>query len=119
LLSADFVGRTVWINDTFWSTIRRKASHAREARTVTAATIVSGRVAVGSTWVRFAGIINYRLYHRNWFESTCGEGISNISLDAGAGWNVVENFTDCIDSAGSRARINTLVSLTCFIRGTV
>ena len=54
-----------------------------------------------------------------WFESTCSEGISNITFYTSADRNMVHYSTFSIYSTCSWAGVDTLVSLTCFVRWTV
>lgn len=54
-----------------------------------------------------------------WFKPARCEGIPNVVLDAGADRNMVHHRADCIDPAGSRARVKALVSLACFVGGAV
>ena len=50
-----------------------------------------------------------------WFQATCSEGVSNIVGNAGAGWEVVPDLALGIDSAGTGARVDALISLAGFV----
>jgi hypothetical protein len=54
-----------------------------------------------------------------WPESALCEGISNVSLNARAGRNVVHYAAYSINATNSRTRVNALVPLAGFVRGTI
>jgi len=51
--------------------------------------------------------------------SACSKRISNVSLDAGAGWYMVQNPAHCINTTHPWTGINAVQLLACFVRGTI
>ena len=119
LLLTRLVRRTIGVKETLRPTIGRRAKHSRPAGTVTSVTIAPGWIAVFAAGVRLAGVGRHDRLNNLWLQTAFCEGIADVSSVACACWNVASNLADGVDSTGSRARINTLVSLTCFVRRTV
>ena len=119
LLLTRLVRRTIGVKETLRPTIGRRAKHSRPAGTVTSVTIAPGWIAVFAAGVRLAGVVRHDRLNNLWLQTALCEGIADVSSVACACWNVASNLADGVDSTGSRARINTLVSLTCFVRRTV
>jgi hypothetical protein len=119
LVSAVFICWAICIQDTLWSTVGRGSQHSLKTGTVASVSKVSRWVGISATGVGFTRIIRDDWFNGDRFEFTCSEGVPDVSLYAGAGGNVVENLTHCIDPTGSRTGVDALVSLTCFVGWTV
>ena len=64
LVDAGLVRRALGIDDALWPAVWRGANHLRQAGALTTFTNGSGRIAVGSAWVRVA-----RIDCLNWLNS--------------------------------------------------
>ena len=50
-----------------------------------------------------------------WFQSTCSERITNVSLDASTSWDMILDSTVGIHPTSPRTWINAVQLLTCFV----
>ena len=63
-------------------------------------------------------ILQYVLLTKG-LQSTCSERVSDVVGDAGASWAVASHLALCIDATSSRAWVDALVPLACFVGGAV
>jgi len=119
LVSASQLRGAVRVELALWPAVRRLAYHAGLARAVTAVTVVPRRVGVGPTGVGVAGVFFNDRSDWKGLQSTCSERVSDVVGDAGASWAVASHLALCIDATSSRAWVDALVPLACFVGGAV
>ena len=64
-------------------------------------------------------MVQGKLILTNWLSSACGKWVSNVPFKTCASRDMVQNTTDGIDATSSRAWVDTVQILACFVRRTV